>query len=271
MGDHQHTASGPRLAQCRLDRRFRPAVEGAGRLVEYEHAGVREQGPRQTHTLAFAARQFQPALADLCGVTVRQTADEVAKFGGLGRRLHVFAGRVRSRECDVRRQRVVEQRDILRHQRDGAPQPRELQVPHIHAVERDRAGLWIDQPQCQSDDGGLAPARRPHERDRTASFHVERHIGQPIRSGVMPEVDVAEPKSPALPRDRRRQVGGVISVGDVGCLLQKLRHLLQIDQRLADFPIGEAQYVQGRIERDQDQDGSRHIARPHATVRRFEA
>ena len=60
------------LLQGLLDRRLGPAVEGAGRLVEDQDRRVLEQGAGDGDPLLLAARQLQPALADLALIAVGQ-------------------------------------------------------------------------------------------------------------------------------------------------------------------------------------------------------
>ena len=60
--------AGPALgdvAKGLLDRRLGAAVEGAGRLVEDQDRRILEQGSGDRDPLLLAARQLEPALADL--------------------------------------------------------------------------------------------------------------------------------------------------------------------------------------------------------------
>ena len=55
----------------RLNFRLRPAVQRAGRFVQYQKRRIFEQSAGNRHTLLFAARQFQSAFAHFGGVLIR--------------------------------------------------------------------------------------------------------------------------------------------------------------------------------------------------------
>src|SRR4029453_15994877 len=77
MGDHHGGAAAAHLFQRALDLLLGARVEGTGRLVEQQDAGVLQDGAGDRHALLLATRQFQAALAHGGLVTLRQSHDEV--------------------------------------------------------------------------------------------------------------------------------------------------------------------------------------------------
>ena len=58
-------------------------------------------------------------------------------------------------EGDVGADRVVEQQRVLEHDADGSPQVVQAEFAHIDAVDRDRAGVDVVEPDEESGDRRL--------------------------------------------------------------------------------------------------------------------
>ncbi len=124
-------------------------VERRSRLVEDQHRRVLEQRTRDRDALALAAREQRAALADPRVEAVRQRRGELRDICRFGGALDVGARPLGERSVgNVVRNRVVEQHDVLAHQRDL---PSQIAQAVARARPRRRA------------------ARRPRRRRRTAA------------------------------------------------------------------------------------------------------
>ena len=264
VGDHQRRAPLAGPTQGVLDGRLGAGVQGAGRLVEDQHPGIGQQGAGQAHPLTLAAGQLQPTLANLGGHSVGQALDEAGQFRRLGRGDHLRRRGVRPAEGDVDLQGVVEQGHVLRHQGHRPAQGGHLQVAQVDSVDAHPARLWIDQPQGQPHQGGLAGPRRADQGHGGSRHGPEADLGQALRPRAVAEGHGLENHLAALPVRRRRQGLGVLGLGHIGGLAAQVEHGFHVDERLADFAVGEAEDVQRGVEVDHDQHGGGDVARPHA-------
>ena len=76
-------------------------------------------------------------------------------------------------ERDVGGDGVVEEHDVLAHERELAPQRGDVPRRERLAVEQQRAGGRLDEARQQVDERRLARARRADERDRLAGAQLE--------------------------------------------------------------------------------------------------
>ncbi len=104
MGNHHDRPSLGNRRHIPLNHRFGLIVQRAGRLVENQNAGVRDQGPRDGNPLALPARQGTAVLTNHRVVAVRQFQDKLMGTGQLRRLNHLF-----------HRQAGIGQRDIAPH------------------------------------------------------------------------------------------------------------------------------------------------------------
>ena len=83
--DEQRGPAGHDLLEPAVDLGFDPRVDGRGRVVQDQDAGIGEQRPGQGHPLPLPAGQGQALLPDDRVVALRQPGDELVRLGGLGR------------------------------------------------------------------------------------------------------------------------------------------------------------------------------------------
>ena len=122
MRDHDRGASLHQPLHRLLDQRLRLRVQARRRLVQDQHARIRQERPRQRHPLPLAARQLDAALADQRAVALRQARDELMRVGDPGRLLDLIS------------QNIVTLRDIKFFVLDEAD--RMLDMGFVHDVQR---------------------------------------------------------------------------------------------------------------------------------------
>src|SRR3546814_14335494 len=93
--------------------------------------------------LLFAARQLQPALADLAFIAMGQAHDQSVDGRAARRRFHLGPGRAVPPIADVVADAVVEQHRVLRDDSDRAAQRLLRHVANVLAVNGDPAGCYI--------------------------------------------------------------------------------------------------------------------------------
>jgi hypothetical protein len=126
-----------------VDGGFRGRVHRGRRVVQHQHAGVRQQRPRERHPLPLTAGQREAALADHRVVAVGQLGDERVGLCGPRRRRDLLVGRVRAAVGDVGAHGVREEERLLEHHADRAAQRRQPQLADVHARHRDRALVHV--------------------------------------------------------------------------------------------------------------------------------
>ena len=63
MGDHNNRRIGCQPLDGALNERFRTAIKGAGRLIEYENVRLADDCARDRNTLPLATRKLGPTIA----------------------------------------------------------------------------------------------------------------------------------------------------------------------------------------------------------------
>ena len=106
-------------AELGLDGALIGRVQGAGGLVKNQNRRVFEQGAGNGHTLLFAARQLEAALAHHGVVTQRRAFDKGVNARRARRSAHLFPAGTGTAIGDVVFHGVVEQDGVLRHDADG--------------------------------------------------------------------------------------------------------------------------------------------------------
>ena len=123
VGDGDHGLAGHQRVEARLDRGLDLAVERRGRLVQHQDRRVLQDHAGDGDALALAAGELHAALADMRVVAapaapVLELCDELVGMGEPRRRHDLLLGRLRPAVADVRADRAVQQRGVLRHHRD---------------------------------------------------------------------------------------------------------------------------------------------------------
>ena len=120
----------------------------------------REHRARKRDALALSARQRHPALAEPSCIALRECCNERVGLRSGGCSLHVRVAGFGPAVADVLQDRVVEQRDLLRHQRDARSKRLRIDICNREAVDGYAAQLRIVETQDQIEDRALAGARR---------------------------------------------------------------------------------------------------------------
>ena len=93
--DDQRRASDHQPFHGVLDQHLRFRIEAGRGLVEDQDRRICQEGARDRHALALAARKFDAALAHQRAIALRQPADEVVRAGLLCRLLDLGLGGAR--------------------------------------------------------------------------------------------------------------------------------------------------------------------------------
>ena len=240
MRDGQHRAPLARLTQGILNLVLRLAVQRACGFVEQQDRRVFQQGPRDTDTLLFPPRQFQPAFTHSGFIPVGQTLDKVVDLRRFCRRFDVFLRGVIAAIGDVIADGIVEQHGILRHHANRAVQTVLGHIAHILPVHAHGTALHIVEPEQQTPDGGFPRSGRADNRHHLARGGFDRHTLEDLSVVVIAKAHVVQRDTPT--RDVQRR--GIRLVRDFGRLIEQREHLPHIDQRLTDFAIDGAKEVQ---------------------------
>ena len=157
-----------------MEAELRVGVEGAERLVHQEDLGIDDEGPHERHALPHAARERRGERV-LEPLEAREP-DALAHAPRLFGALHAA---VLEAQRDVPgdgapREDGVLLEDVTDLRRDAGDGP---------AVELDRTGRGRDEAAEHVEDGGLAAARRPDDRDE---FRVVDLEGDVAHGGDLP-------------------------------------------------------------------------------------
>ena len=205
------------------------------------------------------------ALADARRVAVGQRRNEIVCIGGTRGGDHVRIARVGAAEPQVVGHAAVEQRRILRDDRDHLAHLAGIERTHVVAADADRAALRIVLAQQQAHDGRLARTARPDDRHRLAFAYREAQRRMRVRAAPrIREADGVERDLRPQARDARR-IGGRCMTLRVEQRVDRIRrrladhplvqHGTQVAQRPEDFAAGH-QHDQQRLKA--------HVAVPHA-------
>src|SRR3546814_2113167 len=190
------------LVERRLDRRLGAAVERARRFVEDQDRRVFQQRSRDRDTLLLAARQLEPALADLGLLPLRQQRDETVDRRALGRRRNLLRARIGTAIGDVVADRIVEQHRVLRNDPDLGAQALLGHRLDVLPVDRHPPTLRVIEAKEQSRDRRLARPRRPDARQRLARADRQADAVQyrPVR--FVADDDILDSHRPTGPDHR---------------------------------------------------------------------
>ena len=176
-------------------------VEDHDRRVLQQHACDREP-------LLLAARQPVAALAHDRVVPVGKRRDQVVDPRRAARLHELVVGRVGPGVAQVGADAVVEQVGVLHHHADGARSDCEREVADVVAVDAHAALHDVVDARDEQRGGGLARARRSHERDELAGRDVEADVAQDPLARLRRRVDRRAPSSSDGDRRRPRPADG---------------------------------------------------------------
>src|SRR5207253_3546768 len=160
--------------------------------------------PRERDALSFAAGQLHSAFTYLGVVSFRQALDEVVRVRQLRGFDDLLHRGVRHREPDVFRDGRREEQGVLQDDTELVPQIRDLVLPQVDAVQGDRPLGWVEEPDDQARQRGLAGTRRADDTEAHAGGDPERDLAQDQMTRVIPERHIAERDVALRPPDPSR-------------------------------------------------------------------
>ena len=192
VGDQQHGLAQPRLDAAELVPELPPRhrIERAERLVHQQHRRIRGKGAGDADALALATRKL---VGPAGGVVVVREPDELEQLAHAGLHPRVFPPFEPRHHRDVVGDgQMREQPDVLDHVPDGASEADGIPLARVPSFDPDVARVGHQQSIDQLEDGGLAGAARPDERDAGTGIDSQRESVENGRLARVPERDLAE-------------------------------------------------------------------------------
>ena len=156
MRDHDRGRAADDAVDRLLDEPLRLAVERAGRLVEDQDRGVADDCARDRDPLSLAAREPDTAVADHGVIAIGELRDELVGVGDLGGTDNLGVREPVAPIRDVVPDRRVEQERLLGDDAEEPPVGGLLERPQVAAVDRDRPGDRVVQPEDEVGEGRFA-------------------------------------------------------------------------------------------------------------------
>jgi len=226
VSDDKGSAALHQFEQRLLDLQFGARIHAGGGLIEDQDTRIRQGGPGNGQQLALPLADVGAPLREGGMVAVRQAADELVRVGEDGGLNHLLVRRVQPAIADVLHHRVGEEKVVLEHHAQLTPEAVLAHGADVVPVDANRAGVDVVEAGEQVDHGGLAGARRPHERHRLTRAGVEADVGQDGHVGRVGKGHVLKHDVP-LDSTQIHRVGGVL---EVRYLVNGLEHPLGAGQ-----------------------------------------
>src|SRR5712671_16223 len=231
------------LLDCELDL----AVERRRGFVEHQDGRVFQDDARQRHALALAAGELDAALAYVglvarAALPVLQTDDEFVRLRLARRRLDLRIARAGSAVADVRGDRAVQERSVLRHHADRGAQALLRHRAYVLPVDADAAPFQSVETEQQVDQRRFARARAAHQAHALAGADREvQAVENPraVASAVV-ETHVLEADLSArhLELARARPIAARVRYGDRLHTLLHHADALEDSRHLPAHPAG---------------------------------
>src|SRR5207244_4209630 len=142
---------------------------------------VRKRAGKRNELL-LASRECRSSLTNLFLEASRKTTDKVGQINVFSRLRDAAVLDPRRTQPDVSRDCAGEQKWVLKHDPEAAPQFSQIHLFNVDAVDFERALLHVVEAHQQRDDRGLARAGVSDDGNRLAGLNSETHIPQhPIR------------------------------------------------------------------------------------------
>ena len=150
-----------------------------------------------------------------------ELAEDVGQFGAPQTLPHPEVRELPLR-VQVEPESAVEERRILRNDRDSLPVPGQVQLGHVVAVDEDDPAVALNQPGQQQGHRGFPGAGSPHDPDLLPGFHGQGHV---LHAEIAPDrVSPGQVREGDLTFARGQTRGRL----DVGVLLHRLLFDVQV-------------------------------------------
>ena len=269
MGDHDGSAALQQGFQVVLKGGFSGGIEEGGGLIHHQHRGFADRYPRHRQQLPLARGKVGSPLAQFGGQSRLEPSEQ-----GLETQLAAEALQLGVAEIGIEAQVVghiaAEQKGVLQHHPEAAPQQGHRQLPDVHPIEQDPAGLGLVEATEQANDRGLAGAGGPHDRHMFSRGDAEGEVFEDRIVAAVSEAHVLEHHlagsggGPLLHRPpSQRTPLGRWQVGDLDRLLQEFADPLHGRQPSLDLGEPLCQLAQWIKEALGEEDEGGEGAQPH--------
>src|SRR5687768_935799 len=178
MRDDERRPPTAKRVQPVLDERLAFAVEARRRFVENQHARIRENSPRDGHTLALAPRQLDAPLSDHRFVLIGELLDELVAMRDTADRLHFVQRRLWPRKPDVFGHRSVEHEIVLQDDSQLGAVIAQTHTLEVAAIYEYATQVRMVEAHDEADQRALAGSARTDERRGGPCGRGQRHVLQ---------------------------------------------------------------------------------------------
>ena len=223
-----------------LNLHFGSGVDGGGRFVEDQHGRERKHNACNAKELLLSLRK-SAVLTDDGIVSLGQTLDEAVRVGSLCRGDDLRLGRVRLADRDVFSDGCRFDPRVLKHHAVRAAQAVSRDVADVSVIYEDLAAVHVVEAHEQTDQRGLATARRTDDGNAASVRNVHGKItdeGLILRIG---EGDIAD-INVALGVGQRF---GVCVVGDLRLRINELEETVSADDCILKLGYNAGDFVEG--------------------------
>src|SRR5690348_12158186 len=199
VSNHERGAPRQQSAQSFADLQFRFRVNARSGLIKNQEARIMGQSAREIDELALANRERRAAFVDAGGGAVRKRTNKFAQTNLFESALDCCVFDVLRAQANVGFNRTREQKRILQHDAELAPQVLQLEQANVLAIQKNLAALNVVEAGEQGNQRGLAGSRMAYNRESLPRLDAERDVAEnPVLVCGFRNIVVAEPDVPKL-------------------------------------------------------------------------
>src|SRR5438445_4307685 len=245
VGDHKAGPPAQEILQRLLNQLLAFRVQVAGRLIQDQDLGSRQDGPGDGQPLALPPGQLYSPFPDDRVVPLRQHGNELMGIGAPGGVEDLRVRGAMTAVGDVFAHRAIEQEHLLVDHRQELAVALEAELANVDAVDQNLPTGRIVEARHQVGQGRLADAAAADQgHDRPAGYH-QVEVAQHGLAGPVFERDVQE-------ADLFHTGGSIDGAGNIRLVRRQGQHLedpvhrrqrtLQLGERVDDLPDGIEQH-----------------------------
>ena len=232
MGDDQHRPVLDQPGEGSLDQGLVVHVQRGGGLIQKEDGGVLQKGPGNGHPLPLPAGELAAVLPNPGVPALGELLGKLVAVGQSGCRQDLFVGGILPADADVFQNGVVEEGHVLKDDGIQGQEGLRVHLGNVHPPHGDPPLVQIPEPGGQPGDGGLSPARGPHQSGDLPLLGREGDVPEDLLPRVVGKAHVIEDDvAPSVGEGGGPLLDGVVQdlphPGDVGAGADDGRQVLQ--------------------------------------------